>query len=76
MIKRVTQLTVVPSGEPIFSENAFSIAIEDESGGEYLLIRSNLEGLENGTIALNPSEWPVLREAIDEMVNQCREDLE
>ena len=33
MKPRTTQITMAKEGQPIFSEEAFSIAIEDEAGG-------------------------------------------
>lgn len=69
-IRRITQLTVLPEGEPIFSEHATAITIEDEAGVEFLLLAQS--GRESNSIAIAPDEWPVLRAAIDEMIDECR----
>ena len=69
---RVTRLNVLPEGEPIFSEQAFTVEIEDEAGGEFIVVRSNDRACLDGNIRLNPEEWPALREAIDRMVKECR----
>lgn len=74
MIKRCTQLTVLPEGEPIFSEMATQITIEDESTGEYLKVKQMWDSPENGTIAISPEDWPVLRDAIDDMISECRKE--
>lgn len=71
MIIRPTQLTVVPEGEPIFSERAFVVQIEDEAGGEFLSIQCHDDQCANGQIRLDPDDWQFLREAIDQMVKEC-----
>ena len=71
MKARTTQLTIAPEGEPIFSERAFTVTIDDEAGGEFVLVRSNVEVLPTGTISIDPSEWPALREAIDRLIGEC-----
>jgi hypothetical protein len=67
---RIMSLLVVPEGEPSFSEMATKVFIEDEAGGEFVIVeqcgRTDL-----GKIAINPEEWPVLRAAIDQMVAAC-----
>jgi hypothetical protein len=68
MITRCTQITLLPEGQPIFSEEAFVIQIEDEAGGEYLSIQSNQDHLKGGEIRIGKNEWPSLRDAIDSMV--------
>ena len=68
---RTTQLTIAPEGLPIYSEQAFIVTIDDDAGGEFLLIRSNIESLAAGTISVAPDEWPALREAIDRLIAEC-----
>ena len=74
MMGRITQITLVPEGEPIFSENAFVIEINDDAGGEFLSVKSHEEQCRDGEIRINPSEWPALRDAIDRMIKECREE--
>lgn len=72
---RTTSMTIVPTHEPLFSEQATVVTIVDESGGEFVEVcqsgRSDL-----GKIAINPEEWPALREAIQIMIENCREAKE
>jgi len=68
---RTTQITLVKDGQPIFSEEGFTISIEDEAGGEFVTVSCHMEGF--GKVAINPEEWPALREAIDQMVSACRD---
>ncbi len=62
---------VLPKGEEIFSEQATTVTIVDEAGGEYLEV-SQSGRTDLGKIAINPEEWPALRSAIDKMIEQCR----
>lgn len=73
MIERITQITIAPEGEPIFSERAFVVQIEDDAGGEFLSVSCLDEQCKGGEIRIDPEEWPVLREAIDRMAKECRE---
>lgn len=68
---RVTQLVVVPEGEPLFSEMATTIEITDE-GGEFVLV-SQVGRIDVGKITINPEEWPALRAAINRLVRLCRD---
>ena len=38
METRITSLIVLPEGEPIYSERATIVRIEDEAGGEYIVV--------------------------------------
>lgn len=70
---RTTQITVVPEDQPIFSEQAITVSIVDESGGEFVEVQQ-ASRTEIGKITINPEEWPALREAISLMIADCRED--
>lgn len=70
MNQRITQITLVEDGEPIFSEEGFTISIEDEAGGEFVVVRCQMPGYDK--IAINQNEWPEVRDAIDSMVKECR----
>ena len=69
---RITQVVVVPEGEPTCSELATTIQIEDEAEGmEFLIVKQNLMP---GGIRIYPPEWPAIRSAIDDMMARCRRD--
>ena len=71
METRITSLIVLPEGEPIFSELATIVRIEDESGGEYIIVsQDSVPG--RGNVAINPEEWPDIRDAIERMMKECR----
>ena len=66
MRTRTTQLTVGPEGSWIYGETTFRVAIDDEGGGEFVVVR-NAEA----EINIDPREWEALRDAIDQMVQGC-----
>lgn len=68
---RMTKLIVLPRGEPIFAERATAIEIDDEGEGEYVRVSQTLGG-KGDTIAIDVSEWPHLRAAIDRLIAECR----
>lgn len=70
---RTTGLTVAPNGNPLFDSMATEIRIVDEAGGEFVIVRQSREG-GAGELRIEPAEWPTLREAIDRMVGECRDD--
>jgi hypothetical protein len=70
---RITQVVVVPEGEPTRSELATTIQIEDEAEGiEFLSIRQNLKP--EVCIRIYPQEWMMIRSAINDMMARCRRD--
>jgi len=71
---RITKITVLPKGEPIFHEGATEIKIVDDAGGEYLEV-SQCSDANEGKILIDPLEWPVLKKAIDKMIKKCREEV-
>lgn len=61
---------VAPDNEPLFSEIATTIRINDHAAGEFIEVEQG----ESGKIQISPNEWPKLREAIDHAISQCRSD--
>ena len=49
----------------IFNEQVTVIAVEDEAAGEFLRVQQH-HAKDEGTIFIDPSEWPALRKALDE----------
>ena len=74
IIQRYTQISVAPEGDPIFSEMATHISIEDEACGEYVRVVQYGDKAEKGEININPEEWPAIRDAINTMVVSCRKE--
>jgi len=65
--KRCIKLLVNKMGESIFAPEATAIEVVDEAGGEFVEITQGEDKMR-----IEPSEWPTLKEAIDEMINSCR----
>lgn len=64
-IGRITQMTHVRDDQALGRNGSITVTIVDE-GGEYLQIES-----EDGSIGINPDEWPALRATIDQMMARC-----
>ena len=67
---RVTCMTVLPDGEPIFCEGATKIEIDDHAAGEYVVVSQC--GDNEGKVQIEPDSWPAIRKAIDRMIGKCR----
>ena len=51
-------------------EGNFAISIEDEGGGEFVMVREM--GDEERKILIDPRDWPELRKEISTMINNCK----
>ena len=69
---RITQFTVLPAGEPIFSERATVITIEDEAAGEYVTLTQH-HGGEEPKILIEADDWPLIRQAVETMLAEIAE---
>jgi hypothetical protein len=65
---RITRLTVNKPKEPIFSELATHIEIEDESAGEFISIRQQFDHAKAGVVNITAEEWPHIKAAIEELL--------
>lgn len=65
--------TVGPSDEPTFSEQMTRIEIEDQAGGEYVVVSQCTTEHGEQRIALGAEEWPAIRSAIDAALAECRD---
>jgi hypothetical protein len=72
---RVTRLTVVPPGDPLFSEMATHVEIEDDAGGEFVAVRQCNDNSKPGEVLIDADEWPAIRDAIDRMISECRPEV-
>lgn len=61
---------VAPQGEPLFSEYAFVVGIDDEAAGEFATVEQQTDT--PATIEIDLDEWPTLRAAINKMVKIAR----
>ena len=60
----------MPDEEPIFSETATHIEIEDDGAGEYLRItqQSGSTDVKEQSIMVTPEEWPHVRQAVETLI--------
>lgn len=70
---RITRITVSLPGEAIFSDSATSVEIDDEAGGEFIRVIQPSGGKE-ASIAINLSEWPAIRRAVETLIGWSRKD--
>ncbi len=74
----VLSMVVKPEKEPIFSELATIVEIVDEAAGEYVEVRQESDRgkshADTGTIAITSDDWPMIRDTIEKMLAQCRND--
>ena len=66
----VQALVVVPSGEPLFSEQATKIAIDDEGAGRFVVVSQERADGTAQAIHLDAAEWPTVCEAINRIVRR------
>jgi hypothetical protein len=71
---RITQMTVLPVGEPLFSERATVISIEDEAAGEYIKITQQTDATfeSNQTVAFDQEEWEEVTDVVNQMFGEIR----
>ena len=72
---RITQITVLPVGEPIFSEMATVISIDDEVTGEYIKVMQQADTTNemNQTVIFEPEEWEEVKGVIDQMFKDIKD---
>ena len=72
LVKQVTRVSVRPEGEPLFSHLNTNIEIDDEAAGQFVVIsqvNGHTDDIKRG-VAIDRDEWPIIRGAIDEMVER------
>lgn len=62
-------LIVLPKGEPIYSEKATIIQIEDNLEGPFIRLLQPNTGSDG--IEFDSSEWPEIADAVATMIIQC-----
>lgn len=70
---RIMRVMITPTGQPSYGEHATFVEIEDDACGEFVKVWQNDAHLSLAkAIAIDPEEWPILRETIDAMMSRCR----
>lgn len=65
---RPTRLTVAPKGSAIFAERATHIEIDDEGGGEFVVIRQTGNDDKANTLRVDADEWEPLVAAVNRLL--------
>ena len=74
-ITRTLKICILPENEPIFSEMATDIEIEDEAAGEYVKVTQTGGSVECGkSLLITAEEWPQIKAGIEQMLAECREE--
>ena len=70
---RILKVAVMDEKQSIFDEGVTFVEIVDDAAGEFIVLTQNEPtGDTKRTISIDRSEWPVLRKAIDDMVERCK----
>ena len=70
---RITRITVASLGEPLFSEQATSILIDDEAAGEFVVIEQSRDSTEGAArVCIDPDEWPHVAEAVERLLKEIK----
>lgn len=70
-IAHTHSIMVMPRSEPIYSEQATIISLDDEAAGPFITVAQHGHIDRVGKISITQEEWPALRKAIDEMIVLC-----
>lgn len=69
---RTMKIIVSPKGSNSFDRTTTSVEIQDDGGGEFLEISQCDK--DRQIIKIDPSEWSTIRDAIDCMIKECRDE--
>ena len=65
-IAQITAVSIRQEGEPIFDETAITVRIEDEGGGQFIVVEQDCK-----QIRFDADEWPLIRDEIEAAVGRC-----
>lgn len=69
----IGSLIVLPECDPIFSERATTVRLQDEAAGLFVEVEQHGRN-DVGKISIDPDEWVELRAAIDRMIEIAKGD--
>ena len=72
-ITRPIKWIVLPEGEPVFCEQATTIEITDEAGGEFVTVSQQRDEPNAQTIKIDRDDWPLIRDAIEAAMSLCED---
>ena len=65
-ITQITAVSIRAAGESMHAETATTIRLDDEGGGQYVVIEQD-----GNTVKINTDEWPLIRDEIEAAVARC-----
>ncbi len=76
LIQRITRITVLPEGDPIFCDQATHFEIEDEAAGEFVKITqpdNDDDPVYKGSVTIDATQWPIFRNVIESLLADCQD---
>lgn len=72
---RITQITVLPVGEAIFSEKATIVSIDDEAGGEFITVKQQMDYVSkrDQIVAFDLEDWEEVKGVVDQMFKDIKD---
>jgi hypothetical protein len=67
-----SRITVLPEGQPIFSELATEISIMDEAAGPYIEMRQISQDNGEDTLRFDIDEWPHITKAVGKLIQEIK----
>jgi hypothetical protein len=67
-----SRITVLPEGQPIFSERATEISIMDEAAGPFIEMRQFAENGEENILRFDVDEWPYITKAVGKLIQEIK----
>jgi hypothetical protein len=67
-----TRWVMKRKGESLFEENGFTIEIDDEASGGFIIVKDHLNDSSDG-IQIDAEQWEYLRDAINNAVKACNQ---
>lgn len=67
------RIIVMPVGDAIFENTATVIELDDEAAGPFVRVSQDGSEHEGKCIAIDGPEWPLIRDAIQQLMNVAQE---
>lgn len=72
LITRITRMHIIPEGEPIFTEKGYTVEIDDESGGEFVIVKDGSISTDSVGVRIDPKDWIEVRAAVNDLMDQIK----
>ena len=72
LITRITRMHIIPEGEPIYTEKGYSVEIDDEAGGEFVILKDGSIATESVGVRIDPADWIEVRAAVNDLMDQIK----